>query len=66
VWLFGSFAWGNPAERSDLDLFVEDQADEQVVAQTVDRCCDRPVHILNAKNATAALVARIHSDGELL
>ncbi len=66
VWLFGSFAWGTPAEHSDIDLFVEDQADEQTVAKVVAGYCNRMAHIVTAQNADAALVARIHRHGKLL
>src|SRR6266567_7089196 len=41
VWLFGSYAWGEPDEGSDLDLLVVvDQSDESPVrrAQRAHRC----------------------------
>jgi len=43
VWLFGSHAWGQPDEGSDLDLLViVPQSDESPVrrAQRAHRCCE--------------------------
>jgi hypothetical protein len=44
VWLFGSYAWGDPTEDSDLDLMVVlNQSDERSLArmQRAHRCLRR-------------------------
>src|SRR5438045_2463727 len=43
VRLFGSFAWGLPGDRSDLDLLVEGAHVEEV-ASLVMEACGRMVH----------------------
>jgi predicted nucleotidyltransferase len=61
VWLFGSFAWGSPGERSDVDLLVE--GDDAEVGWRVSRVCPREVHVLRTKDAPASLLSRVLADG---
>lgn len=62
VWLFGSFAWGWPSERSDIDLIIEgDGADE--LASQVWQKCNRPVHSLTLAQAPPSLRERVLRKG---
>jgi predicted nucleotidyltransferase len=63
AWLFGSYAWGEPGERSDIDLLVEDCADTFVVASLVGRACGRDVHVIEMSEAPPSLKERVHEDG---
>jgi predicted nucleotidyltransferase len=64
VWLFGSFAWGQPEARSDLDLLVE--GDDGEVAYRVGKACGLEVHALRVEQAPATLRARCDAEGLLL
>jgi predicted nucleotidyltransferase len=64
VWLFGSFAWGQPHERSDVDLLVE--GDEHFLAQRVSELVRREVHSLHVAEAPASLRERVLAYGRLL
>lgn len=61
VWLFGSYAWGQPTERSDIDLLVDGDADE--IAWRVSRALDCEVDGWPLTAAPAELVARARSEG---
>jgi predicted nucleotidyltransferase len=37
AWLFGSFAWGRPTERSDIDLLVADCQDPERLSSNAER-----------------------------
>jgi len=63
AWLFGSYAWGEPGERSDVDLLVEDCADTFMVASLVGRGCERDVHVIEMSEAPPSLKERVHKDG---
>ncbi len=64
AWLFGSFAWGNPHERSDIDLLVE--GDDSEVAYRVGRACGRDVHALRFDEAPESLRQRCEAEGVAL
>ena len=64
VWLFGSFAWGRPGERSDIDLLVE--GDDGEVAWEVSRACHREVHAIALQRAPDSLRERVLAEGVLL
>ena len=64
VWIFGSFAWGQPGARSDLDLLVEGDGSE--VAYRVGRACGLEVHALRVEEAPATLRERCDAEGLLL
>ena len=63
AWLFGSYAWGEPGERSDIDLLVENCADPFVVASLVGRTCRRDVHVIAMSEAPASLRERVRAEG---
>jgi predicted nucleotidyltransferase len=66
AWLFGSFAWGRPASRSDVDLLVEDCAAPDRLAAEIWRAVDRPVHVLVAARAPESLLERVQLEGRAL
>jgi predicted nucleotidyltransferase len=66
VWLFGSFAWGEPRERSDVDLLVEGCADPDALAADVWRHVERAVHVVALERAPASLVERVLESGKAL
>ncbi len=61
VWLFGSFAWGQPGERSDIDLLVE--GDDDALARRVEQACGRDVHAIRMAEAPASLTERVLAHG---
>lgn len=61
VWLFGSFAWGNPGARSDVDVLVVGDANE--VGYAIGRATSREVHALGWDEAPPELRARATSEG---
>jgi predicted nucleotidyltransferase len=64
VWLFGSFAWGAPEPRSDIDLLVE--GDDSALARRVEKALGREVHALGLQEAPAELVERALARGVVL
>jgi predicted nucleotidyltransferase len=63
AWLFGSYAWGRPGERSDIDLLVDGCADPFVVASVVGRACGLDVHVIELTEAPVSLKERVRADG---
>lgn len=63
AWLFGSFAWGQPGERSDLDLLVSGCSDPDALAGRLWRACGRAVHVIDRAHAPPALVQRVLAEG---
>ncbi|MGD0836832.1 MAG: nucleotidyltransferase domain-containing protein [Polyangia bacterium] len=63
AWLFGSYAWGEPGERSDVDLLVKDCADPFMVASLVGRRCGRDVHVIAICDAPPSLKERVLERG---
>lgn len=63
VWLFGSFAWGQPSERSDVDLLLAACRDPDSVAVVVGRCVRRDIHALRVEDAPDSLRERVFHDG---
>ena len=63
AWLFGSYAWGEPGERSDVDLLVEDCADPIAVASVVGRGCGLDVHVIRVSDAPPSLRDRVRDQG---
>jgi predicted nucleotidyltransferase len=61
VWLFGSFAWGQPGERSDVDLLVE--GDDGALARRVEQATGRDVHAMRLSEAPASLRDRVLAHG---
>lgn len=66
AWLFGSFAWDFPDERSDVDLLVERCDDTFGLASFVARACGRDVHVIDVETAPASLRDRVLRDGHPL
>ena len=63
AWLFGSFAWGEPGDRSDVDLLVESCADPDGLAGRVWKVAGRPVHVVQLERAPETLKARVLAEG---
>lgn len=63
AWLFGSYAWGQPGERSDIDLLVDGCADPLVVASVVGRACGLDVHVIELSHAPLSLKDRVREEG---
>jgi predicted nucleotidyltransferase len=61
VWLFGSFAWGEPRSDSDLDLLVE--GDDAEIGWRVSRACRREVHVIREADAPLSLRSRVFEEG---
>jgi predicted nucleotidyltransferase len=66
AWLFGSFAWGRPGERSDIDVLVEACRNPDGLAALLWRACGRPVHVIELGVAPAGLVDRVAREGTAL
>jgi predicted nucleotidyltransferase len=66
AWLFGSYAWGEPGERSDVDIFVEGRRDTFAIASLVGRACGLDVHVLDASDAPESLRQRALTEGQAL
>ena len=66
AWLFGSFAWGDPGARSDVDLIVEGCADPFLLAAVVGRACERDVHVIPLEAAPESLRRRALAEGTAL
>jgi predicted nucleotidyltransferase len=63
AWLFGSYAWGEPGERSDVDLLVEGCADPMLVATVVGGATRTDVHVITVEEAPASLADRARGEG---
>lgn len=63
AWLFGSFAWGRPGERSDVDVLVEQCRDPDRVASILAELCARDVHVVPREQAPEGLVKRAIAEG---
>jgi predicted nucleotidyltransferase len=63
AWLFGSFAWGLPTDRSDVDLLVEGCPDPDALAAIIWRAADRAVHVVERERAPSTLIDRAEKDG---
>lgn len=66
AWLFGSYAWGTPGERSDVDLLVEDCSDPERLASIVARATGTEVHVVDMRDAPEGLRERALAEGERL
>lgn len=63
AWLFGSYAWGRPTERSDVDLLVAACRDPDLLAVIVGRATGTDVHIVQVEHAPESLRDRVAADG---
>jgi predicted nucleotidyltransferase len=66
AWLIGSYTWGVPAERSDVDLVVEGCGDPFRLAGRVSAACGRDVHVIDLETAPPTLRERAVRDGRPL
>lgn len=66
AWIFGSYAWGEPLESSDLDLMVEGCADPDGLAAMVARETGTNVHVVTAESAPEGLRERVLGTGARL
>ena len=66
AWLFGSYAWGQPGERSDLDLLVDGCADPFGLASRIGRACGKDVHVIDWADAPESLRTRVLAEGTAL
>jgi predicted nucleotidyltransferase len=64
VWLFGSYAWGAPGERSDVDLLAGGCSDPEALTSIVGRATDTDVHVVPLDQAPESLRARAMAEGE--
>lgn len=63
AWLFGSYAWGSPTERSDVDVLVERCDDPMELAAIVGLAIDLEVHVVQLERAPELLVRRAIEEG---
>jgi predicted nucleotidyltransferase len=63
AWLFGSYAWGQPGDRSDVDILVEGCQDPFMLASRIGRACGRDVHVVAWSDAPEALRRRVSDEG---
>jgi predicted nucleotidyltransferase len=63
AWLFGSYAWGEPGQRSDVDILVEGRADTLAIASLVGRACGLDVHVVDEAEAPESLKVRVAAEG---
>lgn len=63
VWLIGSYAWGTPTGRSDVDLVAETCEDRLAVASLVGDATGLDVHVMRLADAAPVLQPHILSEG---
>jgi predicted nucleotidyltransferase len=63
AWLFGSYAWGTPTERSDIDLLVAACREPEALASVVGRATGTDVHVVPLEQAPRTLVERVETEG---
>ena len=66
AWLFGSYAWGSPGERSDVDLLVDGCADTADLAARLGKSVPAELHVVATARASTSLVQRVLSQGRPL
>ncbi len=64
AWLFGSYAWGTPGERSDIDLLVDGCDDPERLASLVGQETGTEVHVVQTSSAPPSLRDRAIAEGE--
>ncbi|HEV8325455.1 MAG TPA: nucleotidyltransferase domain-containing protein [Myxococcota bacterium] len=63
AWLFGSFVWDTPTERSDVDVLVAGCDDAMGLAADVGKAAGCDVHVVRLETAEAGLRERVLRDG---
>ena len=68
VWLFGSLAWGEPHEASDVDLLVEGLAEglARAAERRVGQLVSAGVDLVRVEDAPPGLADRVRREGALL
>jgi predicted nucleotidyltransferase len=68
VWLFGSLAWGDLHEESDVDVLVEGLPAErwEAAAAFLEEAVGVPVDLIRSEEAPASLVERVRCSGRRL
>jgi predicted nucleotidyltransferase len=66
AWLFGSYAWGEPGEGSDVDIYVDGRRDTIAIASVVGRACGLDVHVVDSVEAPESLRERVCKEGQPL
>ena len=66
AWLFGSYAWGQPGERSDVDILVVGCSDPIGMASLVGRACGLDTHVIDWQEAPESLRDRVMREGRPL
>lgn len=68
VWLFGSLAWGDVHEETDVDLLVEGVPHDlwSAATKTAEDTLEAPVDLVRADEASAELMDRVLKEGVLL
>lgn len=65
IWLFGSCAWGQPDDYSDVDLLIDSPKTDELAWQ-ISRVCGRPVHAVFIAEASLSLRERVLRHGRPL
>lgn len=63
AWIFGSYAWGEPTGRSDVDILVEGCPDTALLAAVVGRETGTDVHVVDTRDAPDSLRERALAEG---
>lgn len=64
VWLFGSFAWGQPNASSDVDLLLDGaDEDEGAFVRAISGATDRELHVIRMTEAPDSLRERVLREG---
>lgn len=68
VWLFGSLAWGEPHEASDVDLLVEGLAvgSARAAERRVGQLVSAGVDLVRVEDAPPGLADRVRREGTVL
>lgn len=63
AWLFGSYAWGMPTERSDLDILAAGCRDPVALAVTLGELTGLDAHVVSLEKCEPSLLARVLAEG---
>jgi len=66
AWLFGSYAWGSPGERSDVDLLVEGCPDVLELAVKIGQVLACEIHVVALEQAPQSLRELVLAQGRPL
>ncbi len=66
AWLFGSYAWGQPGEHSDIDVLAAGCPDPDGLAGSIGTLTGTEVHVIRLESAPPDLRDRVLSEGTKL